>query len=73
MSNYIYGKSVSLDGSANQPDQDGAPTAEPKLSDLSRHQTFRLTEAEKDRLKLLAQEQGVSISTLLRSLITAAS
>ena len=69
----ITGKSVSLDGSTNQPDQDAAPTAEPRSPDLNRHQTFRLTEAEKDRLKLLAQEQGVSISTLLRSLITAAS
>lgn len=67
------GKSVSLDGSTNQPDQDRAPTAEPKSPDLSRHQTFRLTEAEKENLKLLAQAQGVSISTLLRGLISAAS
>lgn len=69
----ITGKSVSLDGSTNQPDQNAAPTAEPKLSDLNRHQTFRLTEVEKDRLKLLAQAQGVSISTLLRGFISAAS
>lgn len=69
----ITGKSVSLDGSTNQPDQDSAPTAEPKSSDLNRHQTFRLTEVEKENLKLLAQEQGVSISTLLRGLISAAS
>jgi hypothetical protein len=52
VSSYIYGKSVSLDGSTNEPAQDGALTAE---------------------LKLLSQEKGVSISTLLRSFITAAS
>jgi hypothetical protein len=73
VSSYIYGKSVSLDGSTNEPAQDGALTAEPKSPDLNRHQTFRLTEAEKDRLTLLSQEKGVSISTLLRSFITAAS
>lgn len=67
------GKSVSLDASTNERDQNGAPTAEPKSSDLNRHQTFRLTEVEKDRLKLLAQAQGVSISTLLRGFISAAS
>ena len=67
------GKSVSLDGSTNDRDQNGAPTAEPKSPDLNRHQTFRLTDEEKDRLKLLAQEQGVSISTLLRGFISAGS
>ncbi len=68
----MLGNSVSLDGSTNEADPTHAPTAETKSPDLSQWQSFRLTEAEKKKLKLLAQKQNVTISTLLRSFITAA-
>jgi hypothetical protein len=63
------GKSVSLDGSTCASAQVGSRTAEKKTPDLSRHQTFRLTEDEKRRLYLLAEQRGVKVSTLLRALV----
>ena len=50
-------------------DQVGSRTAEKKSPDLSRHQTFRLTDEEKTRLYALAESRGVKVSTLLRSLV----
>ena len=65
--------SVSMDATTNDEDQERSQTAEPKSPDLSKWQSFRLSPAEKDRLVALADQEGVSISTLLRRLISGAS
>ena len=63
------GKPDSMSESTCESGQVGSRTAEKKSPDLSRHQTFRLTDEEKTRLYSLAESRGVKVSTLLRSLV----
>ena len=65
--------SVSMDAGTNDADQERSQTAEPKSPDLTKWQSFRLSPAEKERLANLADQEGVTISTLLRRLISGAS
>jgi hypothetical protein len=65
--------SVSMNEGTNEADQERSQTAEPKSPDLSKWQSFRLSPAEKERLANLADQEGVTISTLLRRLISGAS
>jgi len=65
----MSGNSVSMGRRTNALGQVGVLTAEKKSSDLTTHQTFRLSKREKERLYALAQEEKVSVSTLLRRLI----
>ena len=65
----LVGNPVAMSESTCASDQVGSRTAEKKSPDLSRHQTFRLTDEEKTRLYALAESRGVKVSTLLRSLV----
>lgn len=63
------GNSVSMGRRTNTDGQVGVQTAPKKSPDLTSHQTFRLTRREKERLYKHAQDEKVSVSTLLRRLI----
>ena len=63
------GKSVAMNETTSGEGQVGSRDAEKKSPDLSRHQTFRLTEDEKRRLYRLAEQREVKVSTLLRALV----
>ena len=55
-----------------EPNCEGGQVASPnaeKKSQTSTWQSFRLTPAEKEMLREVASRRGVSVSTLLRSLI----
>ena len=67
------GMSVAMSASTNDEDQDRSLTPKTKTPDLTSWQSFRLTSAEKQNLKLAAQEEGVSVSTLLRRYIASVS
>ena len=67
------GMSVAMSASTNEEDQDRSLTPKTKTPDLTSWQSFRLTSAEKQNLKVLAQEEGVSVSTLLRRFIASVS
>ncbi len=70
----ITGKSVFNSDLPPTDDSIHPLTGDQDLPDSSRkaHQTFRLTQSEKRRLYELANDQGVSVSTLLRSFIRGA-
>lgn len=63
------GKSVAMNETTCREGQVGSRDAEKKIPELSRHQTFRLTDEEKTRLYALAESRGVKVSTLLRALV----
>lgn len=65
-----HGKSFSYGATLDLDEQDGSRTAQKNSPDLTTHQTFRLPKSEKDALQRVAKARGVSVSTLLRSLIT---
>ena len=67
------GMSVAMSASTNDEDQDRSLTPKTKTPDLNKWQSFRLSSAEKQNLKLAAQEEGVSVSTLLRRYIASVS
>ena len=67
------GMSVAMSARSNEEDQDRSLTPKTKTPDLNKWQSFRLTSAEKQNLKVLAQAEGVSVSTLLRRFIASVS
>jgi hypothetical protein len=65
----LAGMSVSEDDLTNANDEVGSLTAEEISETLSVHQTFRLTEEERSRLRTLARDAGMSVSMVLRGLV----
>lgn len=67
------GMSVAMSAITNEEDQDRSLAPKTKTPDLNKWQSFRLSSAEKQNLKLAAQEEGVSVSDLLRRFIASVS